>query len=381
MVLGPTVLPATESDSTLFCYYQMFKDCTSLTTAPDILLRNLGYNYKNYYCLYRMFYNCSSLNYIKCLLCFGDNTINSLTEWVYGVASIGTFVKCADNTNWTIGVNGIPSGWTVNAIETEDEYTKCFWVKNVDSNAFTVKYVNTNQSTGYLYYKVQGSNSWNSWNSNTSISLAPNTKIFLYRTGVRNNNNVPLGSNNFGHLTLNGLSHIGGNILSLIYGTKFVDEEIITTYYAFRSMFTNETNLIDASKLVVAYRTNEGCYSFMFYGCSNLTAAPKLSSWEPSQNCYEYMFSYCTSLTTAPDLLGQRLSYECYNNMFEGCSSLNYIKALFTSNPGTYSMSDWVKGVASTGTFVMNSEATWDPEDYRGVSGIPSGWTVQTASS
>ena len=114
----------------------------------------------------------------------------------------------------------------------------------------------------------------------------------------------------------------------------------------------------------------------MFYGCSNLTAAPKLPSWEPSQNSYQYMFSYCTSLTTAPDLLGQSLSYECYNNMFEGCSSLNYIKALFTSNPGTYSMSDWVKGVASTGTFVMNSEATWDPENYRGSSGIPAGWTV-----
>ena len=55
---------------------------------------------------------------------------------------------------------------------------------------------------------------------------------------------------------------------------------------------------------------------------------------------------------------------------------MNYIKALFTSNPGTYSMSDWVKGVASTGTFVMNSEATWDPENYRGSSGVPAGWTV-----
>lgn len=253
----------------------MFKDCTSLTTAPDILLRNLGYNYKNHYCLTRMFYNCSSLNYIKCLLCFSDNTIRSLTDWVYGVAPTGTFVMSADNTNWTIGTSGIPSGWTVNAIETEEQYTKCFWVQNVDSTTFTVKYDNTNQSAGRLYYKVQGSNSWNSWNSNTSISLAPNTKIFLYRTGVRNNSNVPLGSNNFGHLTLNGLSHIGGNILSLQYGTQFVDEEAITTYYAFSYMFMNETNLIDASNLIMAPRTNEGCYYSMFGGCSNLTAAPK----------------------------------------------------------------------------------------------------------
>jgi hypothetical protein len=36
----------------------------------------------------------------------------------------------------------------------------------------------------------------------------------------------------------------------------------------------------------------------------------------------------------------------------------------------------WVKGVASSGTFVKNSAATWD---VTGVNGIPSGWTVETA--
>ena len=383
LVLAPTVLPAKEikldTRDGMFCYYQMFKDCTSLTTSPEIQLIHFGVR-RNYYCFYRMFYNCSSLNYIKCLTCFDDNTINSLTEWVYGVAATGTFVKSDDNPNWSRGVNGIPSGWTVNSMVTPELFTKCFWIKNVDTNTFTVKYVNTYQSNGTLYYKLQGSGSWNTWASNTNISLAPNTSIYLMRTGVSNLNNAPMGNNTIGHITLNGQSHIGGNILSLIHGTGFFDQETIKTYYAFSNMFSNETNLIDASNLIMAPRTNEGCYQSMFYGCSNLIAAPKLPSWEPSQNSYQYMFSYCTSLTTAPDLLGQSLSYECYNNMFEGCSSLNYIKALFTSNPGTYSMSDWVKGVASTGTFVMNSEATWDPENYRGSSGVPAGWTVQTVS-
>lgn len=35
---------------------------------------------------------------------------------------------------------------------------------------------------------------------------------------------------------------------------------------------------------------------------------------------------------------------------------------------------DWVRGVASTGTFVKNPEATWD---VIGTSGVPSGWTVK----
>jgi hypothetical protein len=69
--------------------------------------------------------------------------------------------------------------------------------------------------------------------------------------------------------------------------------------------------------------------------------------------------------------------------MFYGCTNLNYIKAMFTTAPGNdyFQTSDWLSGVSSTGTFVMNSAATWNPADYRGESGIPYNWTVQTASS
>ena len=63
--------------------------------------------------------------------------------------------------------------------------------------------------------------------------------------------------------------------------------------------------------------------------------------------------------------------------MFEGCTKLNYIKAMFVTNPATPYTYNWVQGVASTGTFVKNSEAPWN---VTGVNGIPNGWTVQTAS-
>ena len=36
--------------------------------------------------------------------------------WVDGVASNGTFVKNVDATWTTTGVNGIPSGWTVETV-------------------------------------------------------------------------------------------------------------------------------------------------------------------------------------------------------------------------------------------------------------------------
>ena len=64
--------------------------------------------------------------------------------------------------------------------------------------------------------------------------------------------------------------------------------------------------------------------------------------------------------------------------MFANCTNLNYIKALFTTTPGTSYTSNWVSGVASTGTFVKNSAATWTT---RGVNGIPNNWTIETATS
>jgi hypothetical protein len=88
------------------------------------------------------------------------------------------------------------------------------------------------------------------------------------------------------------------------------------------------------------------------------------------------MFNGCTSLTTAPELPATALTNYCYNYMFYGCSKLNYIKALFTTTPSTSYTNNWVSGVASSGTFVKNKNATWN---VTGTSGIPSGWTVQTA--
>ena len=68
--------------------------------------------------------------------------------------------------------------------------------------------------------------------------------------------------------------------------------------------------------------------------------------------------------------------------MFQGCKSLNYIKAMFTTTPSSSYMSNWVNGVASSGTFVMNSAATWTPTPSNcGISTYPCDWTVEKASA
>ena len=88
------------------------------------------------------------------------------------------------------------------------------------------------------------------------------------------------------------------------------------------------------------------------------------------------MFKGCTSLVTAPELPATTLVSSCYNQMFFACTKLNYVKAMFTTTPGAYTK-NWLANVANTGTFVKNASATWD---VTGANGIPSGWTVQTAS-
>ena len=101
----PKELPATTlTDS---CYVGMFVRCTSLATAPALPATTLANN-----CYRNMFKGCTSLNYIKCLAT-NISTYSCTSSWVDGVASIGTFVKASSMASWSTGIDGIPTGWTV----------------------------------------------------------------------------------------------------------------------------------------------------------------------------------------------------------------------------------------------------------------------------
>lgn len=83
----------------------MFNNCTSLTS---IILPFRTINvYMNY-----MFNGCKSLTSIRCLATSISNQ-SFLVNWVNGVATTGTFVKHPDNNDWTTGISGIPTGWTI----------------------------------------------------------------------------------------------------------------------------------------------------------------------------------------------------------------------------------------------------------------------------
>lgn len=101
-------LPSTTLTSN--CYMEMFYGCTSLVTAPELPATTLTSR-----CYERMFEGCTSLNYIKTLFTTEPSSLYTM-YWVNGVSSTGTFVKNASATWNVTGMSGIPEGWTVETV-------------------------------------------------------------------------------------------------------------------------------------------------------------------------------------------------------------------------------------------------------------------------
>jgi len=400
-------LPATTLAN--YCYNGMFSNCTSLTTAPELPATTLAYA-----CYNNMFTGCRNLNYIKALFTTDIADTDSYTnDWVNGVAATGTFVKNKNATWNRVDASGIPTGWTV---ETDAPYEEqYFTIEALEDECYVnlKKATSNNYITGKLfYYSTDNGLTWNSVRAtysngagNTFIMLNAHDKLLL-KSDVYPGSLVIIDSNYYYNPTTITASknHIFyGNIMSLGHGDNFVNQTTISESKAFSELFFYDTNLTDISNLVLpatklspycyekmfqgtgitntptlpATILHEGCYSEMFRFCTSLTEAPELPATSLIYRCYRGMFRNCTSLTTAPELPSITLAPSCYRDMFRNCSNLNYIKAMFTTTitSNTDYTLDWVSGVAGSGTFVKNHEATWIRVD---ASGIPSGWTVIT---
>lgn len=272
-----------------------------------------------------------------------------------------------------------------------------------------------------IYNGIQnGTLSYGSFNADSTttssfVSLTTGKKLYI----IGDKENIGGSTNNRNVFSFSGRVNLLGNIMSLSHGmtsnshvltipSELPNKNFDSSYtYQFGRLFHSNSTIEDTGNLILPATTlvdycyyqmfgectglttapelpattlAEYCYNSMFEGCTGLTSAPSsLPATTLAESCYYLMFMNCSSLTTAPELPATTLVNSCYTLMFYGCTSLNYIKAMFTTAPSgwTYTGS-WVQRVSATGTFVKNSEATWD---VTGNNGIPSGWTVQTASS
>ena len=370
LVTAPA-LPATTLQSS--CYNSMFQGCTSLTTAPDLNAPELSSS-----CYCNMFKGCTNLNYVKALF----NTIPSSTytsDWLSGVSSTGTFVKNS-KADWQVtGANGIPTGWTVQTVEGEDpkpdphtDYLCLTAVNDGTTVHLYGKKIEGAASTQLFYkplnYKINDG-SWSTMEQTgpdmTSDKVTIKTGDKMYLKGDVSGQSISVYMNIF----IKGLVDCSGNINSINGFSKTATNNCF--YKLFEGSDIRTAPTFDFDMVYSA------AFAYMFNNCTSLTTAPTiLPATDLQRSCYSYMFNGCTSLVTAPELPATTLVSSCYNQMFFGCTELNYIKAMFTTTPGTYTK-NWLANVANTGTFVKNASATWD---VTGANGIPEGWTVETTS-
>lgn len=229
-------------------------------------------------------------------------------------------------------------------------------------------------STNAIQYSLDNS-TWVDLPAATATpTINSGSKVYFRASGL-----TPSSSAGIGTFSMTGSCNVGGNIMSMVYGEEYVGKTTLSGEYQFYKLFYGANRIKEASQLILPATTlARSCYEHMFTNCNSLTIAPKLPATTLVSSCYSNMFYGCKSLTTAPELPATTLVSSCYSQMFYNCKKVSYIKAMFTTTPSqTYTMS-WVDGVASTGTFVKNAAATWDVTGYHG---IPSGWTVETATA
>ena len=243
-------------------------------------------------------------------------------------------------------------------------------------------------------YSIDNGTTWLS-GYRTSTIQAGNKVIFKA-------NLTPMSNYGIGTFSSTGRFKAMGNPMSLLYGDDFRGRTDLTeknyafsnlfsgctgltsaenlslpattlTTYCYNSMFRGCTSLTTAPELLATTMAT-ACYASMFSGCTSLATAPTLPATTLAQGCYISMFKNCTSLTTAPELPVTTLTYDCYYQMFQGCTNLSSITCLATSISAYNCTTNWVDGVAASGTFIkVDSMTSWTT----GNNGIPTGWTVK----
>ena len=285
-------------------------------------------------------------------------------------------------------------------VEHGPDYTEPFYVENITDSNETLSIKKSQSSTPTITIEISSDRTnWSTLGttSTTAITraLLPGEKLYM-RASI---NSWATGAATYNSIA--GMSKVGGNTMSLLYGSRFTGDEVVfpsSNTFVLGGLFNGVNSLLDASKLLLpAITLNINCYNSMFKGCTSLTTPPVLPATTLANYCYSMMFNGCTSLTTTPILpatvLGMGSYYRmfmdctslttahvlpattltnyCYEQMFWSCTNLNYITCLATdiSAGGT---NNWVNGVAATGTFYKKAGVTWPS----GASGIPEGWIV-----
>ena len=274
------------------CYSHMFKDCTSLTKAPELPATILSR-----YCYDSMFYNCTALTKAPALpatilaeSCYNHmfQGCTSLTK-APSLPATTLFMHCYSDM-----FQGCTSLTQAPALPATTLSTRCYSNMFQDCTSLT-------QAPALPATKLANSCYDNMFYGCTALTQAP----ALPATILAND--------------------------------------------CYRQMFQDCTSLTQAPALP-ATKLTDSCYSSMFQGCTSLTQAPALPATILSNYCYYRMFYGCTALTQSPALPATILTDSCYSSIFEGCTSLK----LSSTKTGEYTQEYRIPS-SGTGTTASNA--------------------------
>ena len=276
-----------------------------------------------------------------------------------------------------------------------------------DNNTITLKN-NSADGTKNFSASTDNGNTWTAITLNNSASATVAT-IQSGETILMKGNNVRLASAYDKGCYFRGSQNyeVEGNLASLLYSDG-ISREITGGTCHFAQLFSGDTHLISAENLQISStKLYDNSFNGTFRACTNLQKAPDLSV--PTvlgnetyssmfQNCYSlsqppavlsattaqlttyrrmfFMENGSTAMTTSPLMIcnfGNETELTSKCQIFSGNNNLSTVRCFWTNNSGTFkNLTEWMKNVASTGTFYKRSTQSFQ----NGANGIPTGWEV-----
>lgn len=207
---------------------------------------------------------------------------------------------------------------SIHQITVTDYYEKKYFAFTALESGTFKFYDQANVNT--LSYSLDNGSTWVQLANNTDTPVVSAGNKILWKGELIPQTNT-WGS---GQFFSSGRFDVEGNIMSLIYGDNFEDKiSLENKNDMFRSLFENNTNIINANKLTLpATILSDNCYRNFFKNCTSLLNTPELPAKNLTTNCYMRFCLGCTSLVKAPILKSINLAPYCYYAMFMNCENL-----------------------------------------------------------
>ena len=315
-------LPATTLAAS--CYENMFICCSNLQEAPELPATNLTNS-----CYYSMFERCSSLKKAPAL---PAQTLESVcyTSMFNGCTNLSSVTMLAPSnqilgdrfTKWLLNAG---KGATSRTLIVKDEaaYDALVSKGYLPADYWQIGKCTILDETGFdlgIPYLTFTANAAQTFKMATTGSYAISGLQYSVNHGtwtdvVAGGEGVTFGGDK-GNLRLRGTNTNGTATNDNIYSTiKFTDDNV-------KVACTGDIRTLLDWRNYATVATDHARFCYLFSGCNVLTSAPELPAKTLADYCYSNMFSYCTSLESAPKMSAERLAQNCCEYMFRNCTSL-----------------------------------------------------------